>query len=213
VIARWRTWAVATASIMLYLAAYLFKLELPAEVTFDRPWFFNPFAWQFLFYSGFLLGAGWVKAPRVRPWLTIACAAFVVLSIPLSHWPTYSRVAWLDALRAAIDPLVAKTDLGILRWVHFLCLAYLSVAILKGREHLLHSRWAAAIVLSGQQALPVFLVGIGMSFMGGMALDVWGRSIPKTIVVNAVGVALLTAAATLVAWFKSQPWRLSASRD
>jgi hypothetical protein len=213
VIARWRTWAAATASIMLYLAAYLFKLELPAEVTFDRPWFFNPFAWQFLFYSGFFLGAGWVKAPRVRPWLTIACAAFVALSIPLSHWPTYSRVAWLDALRAAIDPLVAKTDLGILRWVHFLCLAYLSVAILKGREHLLHSRWAAAIVLSGQQALPVFLVGIGMSFMGGMALDVWGRSIPKTIVVNAVGVALLTAAATLVAWFKSQPWRLSASRD
>jgi hypothetical protein len=142
--------------------------------------------------------------------LTITCAAVVVLSIPLSHWPTYSRLDWLDALRAAIEPLVAKTNLGILRWVHFLCLAYLSVAILKGREHLLHSRWAAFIVRSGQQALPVFLVGIGMSFMGGMALDAWGRSIPKTIVVNAIGMALLTATAAVVAWFKSQPWRLPA---
>jgi hypothetical protein len=209
-IARWRKSAAAIASIALYLAVYLFKLELPAEVAFDRPWFFNPFAWQFLFYSGFFLGAGWVKAPRVRPWLTIACAAFVVLSIPLSHWPTYSRVFWLDALRGAIEPLVAKTDLGILRWAHFLCLAYLAAAVFKGREHLLHGRWAAAVVLSGQQALPVFLVGIGMSFMGGMALDVWGRSIPKAIVVNAVGMVLLTVSATVVAWFKSQPWRLSA---
>jgi hypothetical protein len=210
VIARWRTSAAAAASIVLYIAVYLFKLELPAEVAFNRPWFFNPFAWQLLFYSGFFFGAGWVKTPPIRLWLTITCAAVVVLSIPLSHWPTYSRLDWLDALRAAIEPLVAKTNLGILRWVHFLCLAYLSVAILKGREHLLHSRWAAFIVRSGQQALPVFLVGIGMSFMGGMALDAWGRSIPKTIVVNAIGMALLTATAAVVAWFKSQPWRLPA---
>jgi hypothetical protein len=40
-----------------------------------------------------------------------------------------------------------------------------------------------------------------------MALDVWGRSIPKTIFVNAAGIVLLMLTAYMVAWFKSQPWR------
>ena len=206
-LARWHTAAAALGSMALYLAVPLFRLELPAEVVFDRPWFFNPFAWQFLFYTGFFLGAGWVNPPPIRLRLTMVCAAFVILSIPLSHWPMYSRVVWLDGVRGAIEPFVAKTNLGILRWMHFLCLAYLSVAILKGREHVLHRQWAAPFVKTGQQALPVFLVGIAMSFLGGMALDVWGRSIPKTIVVNAAGIFLLMLAATMVAWFKSQPWR------
>jgi len=206
-LARWHTAAAALGSMVLYLAVPLFKLELPAEVAFDRPWFFNPFAWQFLFYTGFFLGAGWVNPPPIRLWLTMVCAAFIILSIPLSHWPMYSRVAWLDNMRGTIEPFVGKTNLGILRWMHFLCLAYLSVAILKGRERLLHRKWAAPFVKTGQQALPVFLVGIAMSFLGGMALDVWGRSIPKTIVVNAAGIFLLMLAATMVAWFKSQPWR------
>jgi hypothetical protein len=55
--------------------------------------------------------------------------------------------------------------------------------------------------------LPVFLTGIAMSFSAGMALDVWGRSIPKTVVVNAVGIGLLVLTAYIVAWFKSEPWR------
>lgn len=205
-LARWHVAAAVVGSIGLYLAVPVFKLQLPAEVAFDRPWFFNPFAWQFLFYTGFFLGAGWIKPLPIRRWLTVACAAFVVLSIPLSHFPTYSSFDWLDTLRGHLEPFVDKTNLGILRWVHFLCLAYLAVAVLKGREHVLHRRFAVPVVKAGQQALPVFLTGTAMSFMGGMALDVWGRSIPKTLVVNAAGIALLVLAAIMVAWFKSQPW-------
>ena len=164
----------AAAVILLYLAVPLFKLELPAEIAFDRPWFFNPFAWQLLFYTGFFLGTGWIKRPAVRGWLTVGCTLFVLACIPVSHFATYSRVPWLDAIRAQIEPLVDKTNLGILRYAHFLCLAYLSAAVLKGREHVLNGRLAAPIVKTGQQALPVFLSGTALSFMGGMALDVFG---------------------------------------
>jgi len=205
-LARWHAAIAVLGSIGLYLAVPVFKLELPAEMAFNRPWFFNPFAWQFLFYTGFFLGAGWIKPPPVCRWLTIACAAFVLLSIPLSHFPTYSSFRWMDTLRSHLEPFVDKTNLGILRWVHFLCLAYLAVAVLKGREYILHKRFAAPLVKTGQQALPVFITGIAMSFMGGMALDVWGRGVPKTLVVNAIGIALLVLAAIVVAWFKSQPW-------
>jgi hypothetical protein len=179
-------------------------------LTFDRPWFFNPFAWQLLFYTGFFLAAGWVTPPASRRWLTIVCVAFVILAIPLSHFPTFSGMAWLGSVEAYIEPLTNKPDLGVLRYVHFLCLAYLAVTLLKGHEGPLRSRYAAPIVKSGQQALPVFLTGIVMSFTAGMALDVWGRSILKTLVVNAVGMGLLVLTAYLVAWFKSEPWRAPA---
>jgi len=195
------------ASIALYFCVALFNWELPAEMAYHRPWFFNPFAWQLLFYTGFFLAAGWIRPLPCRGWLTAVCAAFVVVVIPVSHFPTYSSVNWLDTVRFYIEPFVSKTNLGILRYVHFLCLAYLAVAFLKGHEETLHSRYAAPFVQSGQQALPVFLTGIALSFSAGMVLDVWGRSIPKTIVVNAAGILLLILTAYMVAWFKSQPWR------
>jgi hypothetical protein len=209
-LARLHVAAAALASIALYLGVFLFGWELPAELAFDRPWFFNPFAWQLMFYTGFFLAAGWITPPPARRWLTVLCAAFVIVAIPFSHFPTYSSAAWLSAVRAYLEPFVSKTNLGILRYVHFLCLAYLTVRLLKGREDSLHSRYAAPVVMSGQQALPVFLMGIAMSFSAGMALDVWGRSILKTIAVNTAGIGLLMVAAYIVAWFKSEPWRPAA---
>ena len=164
-------------SFSLYLAVPLFRLELPAEIAFDRPWFFNPFAWQFLFYTGFFLNAGWLKAPPLSRWLMALCAVFLIVSIPLSHYPTYSKVGWLDDLREHLEPFVSKTNLGILRWLHFMCLAYLAAALLNGREKVLESKLAAPLIKTGQQSLPVFLTGMGLSYIAGMALDVLGRNI------------------------------------
>ncbi|MBN1103169.1 MAG: OpgC domain-containing protein [Deltaproteobacteria bacterium] len=193
--------------VALYVAVPLFGWELPAEIAFDRPWFFNPFSWQLLFYTGFFLGTGWVKTPRSRVWLTACCASYVTLSIPLSYYPAYSGVGWLNAVQKALGPLINKTDLGILRLLHFWCLAYLAVGLLRGREHVLRGRVVAPIVKTGQQALPVFLTGMALSHLGGMTLDVWGRSIGTTVVMNVAGFVFLTLTAYVVAWFKSQPWR------
>jgi hypothetical protein len=201
-------WTLAgVVCVALYLAVQFFRLELPAEIAFKRPWFFNPFAWQLLFYTGFFLGAGWLKAPPSRTWLAAFCVLFLILSIPVSHYPTFSRVGWLSALRNHMEPLVAKTDLGILRWLHFLCLAYLAVALLKGREHVLNVRLAEPFVKTGQKALPVFVTGMTLSLLAGMVLDVWGRGIVSIAVVNTAGIGVLILSAYVVAWFKSQPWR------
>jgi hypothetical protein len=195
-------------SLCLYLTVPIFNLELPAELAYERPWFFNPFAWQMLFYTGFAFSVGWIKPPPVCRLLTVLCSVYILLSIPLSYFPVFSNFEWLNNIRIFLQPFVDKTNLGILRYAHFLCLAYLAVAFLKGKEHLLHGKAAVLVVKTGQQALPVFLTGIAMSFMGGMALDIWGRSIPKSLVVNAAGMLLLILTAYVVAWFKSQPWRV-----
>jgi hypothetical protein len=193
--------------IALYLAVQFLGLELPAEIAFDRPWFFNPFAWQLLFYTGFFLGSGWIKPPPIRHWMTVCCAVYLVLSIPFSHYPFYSSIVWLDAAQSLLNPLVDKTDLGVLRYVHFLCLSYLMTALFKGREHILQGRLAAPFIKTGQQALPVFLTGMVLSIAAGMALDVWGRSIPDTVAVNAAGIVFMILIAHTTEWFKTQPWR------
>jgi hypothetical protein len=200
----------ALGCIALYLAVPLFKLELPAEISFDRPWFFNPFAWQFLFFTGLFLSAGWLKAPPVRRWLVAFCAVFLILSIPLSHYPTYSHVAWLNTMRTHLEPFITKSDLGILRWLHFLCLSYLAAALLKGREHILKSNLAGPFVKVGQQSLSVFLSGMALSVLAGMALDVIHRNILNIVLVNGAGMGILMLIAYLIAWFKSQPWRAKA---
>jgi len=201
-------WTLAGAvSVALYLAVPILKLELPAEIAFSRPWFFNPFAWQLLFYTGFFLGAGWIRPFPLRTWLAVLCLLFLLFSIPLSHYPTYSGVEWLSILRKEMAPIISKTNLGVLRWLHFLCLAYLSVFFLKGREHVVRGKVAEPLVVTGQQALPVFVTGMTLSLLAGMALDVWGRGFVSIAVVNAAGIGILMLFAYVMAWFKSQPWR------
>jgi hypothetical protein len=199
---------VALVSIALYSSVYLFGLNLPAEIAFERPWFFNPFAWQFLFYTGFFIGAGWLKTPPSSVWLAVLSAVFIVMSIPFGHYPTYSRVAWMEDFVAHADPLISKTNLGILRLLHFLCLAYLAGFFLRGKERMLESSFASPLIKTGQQPLPVFLTGMFLSYLTGMVLDVLGRDWLSTSLTNAGGILALVAVAYLSAWFKSQPWRV-----
>lgn len=202
----------AIISVALYLSTQFLGLELPAEIAFQRPWFFNPFAWQMLFYTGFFLGSGWLHPPPAKVWLTAFCAAYVLLCIPLSHYPTYSNIPWLKAWQRSLEPLINKTDLGILRWLHFMCLAHLAVVLFKGREKILRARALRPLITTGQQALPVFLTGMVLSQVSGMALDLWRRTFLSTLAVNATSIALLIMTAHLMAWFKSQPWRGRAGR-
>ena len=48
-------------------AAAAAGLNLPADLWSskgsDRTWFFNPFAWQLVFFTGFALMAGWLPRP------------------------------------------------------------------------------------------------------------------------------------------------------
>jgi hypothetical protein len=121
-------------------------------------------------------------------------------------------VAWLNSMRTHLEPVVTKTDLGILRWLHFLCLAYLVAALFKGREHVLRSKLAAPFIKTGQQSLSVFLSSMALSILAGMALDMIHRNMLSVVLVNGVGIGILMLIAYLMAWFKSQPWRAKAGQ-
>jgi len=196
--------------VSLYVLNWTLGWGFPADPRSDREWFFNPLGWQLIFFTGFALSAGWLRPPPVDRRLVIACVVFVLLCVPIGRWQIWTQYDWLRDLRDWLRPGIfgfGKTDFGLLRYIHFLALAYLAVAFLQGREHWLRSRWVAPIVKTGQQSLPVFLSSMVLSIVAGMVLFELGRSDATWALTNIGGWIILMGLAYVYAWFKSIPWK------
>ena len=193
------------------------SLALPAEWWSQRSWFFNPFAWQLVFFTGFAFGARWVKPPKPNWGLISLCLVFVIVLIPVSRWQIYNNVdipyqPLLKEIRGLLtgDNIqfgVRKTNFGIIRWLHFLALAYLMYCFFASREHWLRMAWAKPIITVGQQSLAVFLFSMVAAWALSMILDVHGRTWAMTALVNLFGFFLLWLVARIAGYFKSSPWR------
>lgn len=208
-----RVWVFA-AMLGLWCAASFRLLDLPAEPWSERAWFFNPFAWQVLFYTGFALMRGWIPAPPVNRTLVLLSAAIVLLSVPLAWYRLYEAVPAFASARTALEPFFAKSEFGVLRFVHFLALAYLAwVAVGAGGRYLVAGgawgRVVGVVQKVGQQSLAVFLASLVVAQGVGILRDtVWGRGdMLIEALANAAGIATLIAIAYLVAWYKGEPWR------
>jgi hypothetical protein len=194
------------ASLALWFAARS-GLNLPAEPWSDRGWYFNPFAWQVLFFLGYGFRAGWLATPPIRRPLVALAIAFVALSMPLAH----PRPFGLEEIEA-LAPWTSKTLLGPLRLAHFCALAYLALAACGPRGAGLaggspaRRRIVAELSRIGRNSLPVFVAGLVLSRLMGVSFDLLGRSFATAVLVNAAGIALLVALAHLLAWMKTEPW-------
>ncbi len=192
---------------MLYLAARAFDWNLPAEWWSERPWFFNPFTWQLLFFTGFAFGRGWLHCPAFTwPWLTFAGAIMIVLFI-FDYNPIRDAVPAIHAVFHDHHWLVEKTDFGPLRYIHMLATAFLALAFFAQFPEFARWRGFEPIVTVGQQTLPVFLSTIPLSWAGGVFLDVFGRTATTVPIANLGGFALMIAVAHICAYYKSEPWR------
>jgi hypothetical protein len=222
-LARLHRAAAFLAVVALWATAQTGALALPAEPWSGRAWYFNPFGWQLVFFTGFAFMSGWLPAPPVDRRLVVLAAALVIVIVPLAHGPTTREVDLLGQWRATLDPLVGKTDFGILRYIHFLALAYLAwVAVGPAGRRLVPPegdgigarawrRSLAAILKVGQQSLAVFIASMYLARLLGVLLDVVGRTEVNALLVNILGMGLLVAVAYAAGWFKAGPWR-TASR-
>ena len=197
--------------IVLWAVSATGILDLPAEpwsisTAEAKTWFFNPFSWQLIFFTGFAFMRGWIPAPPADRRLVVASAACLVMSIPVSWQVALGASDTLQAWNTALGPLIAKTRFGVLRFVHFLALAYLAYVAAGENGSRLRGTvvdWARQL---GQQSLAVFMTGLVLSFAGSILLNMAGRSILSCAVVNLGGIAILVFTARAVAWFKSSPW-------
>lgn len=194
-------------------------LNLPAEPWSERSWFFNPFGWQLIFFTGFALMRGWIPVPPVKNWLIALAIVIVVANIPYSHIGMREfGFDWARDWRIGHKWMINKTDFGILRYVHFLALAYLGwvVAGVGGKRLIasgqtgfsgLWARTVGVIMKVGQQSLAVFVFSMVFARFSGFLLDQIGRSTLKTALMNFGGMAAIIAVAYFVAWIKTHPWR------
>ncbi len=204
--------------VSIWMVANQGYLQFPAEPWSLRVWFFNPMAWQLLFFTGFAFMRGWLPAPPVNRWLIGLAGAVVLISLPIAYYRIRREFPGLEELYSAIEPFRSKTNEGILRYVHFLSLAYLGwVAAGVGGRNLIASGagllsriwgWLVAVIIKvGQQSLAIFVFSMAASRVLGMMLDVVGRNNLTMTIVNLIGFAALILVAYLVAWFKAVPWR------
>ncbi|HUZ74120.1 MAG TPA: OpgC domain-containing protein [Stellaceae bacterium] len=198
---------VPATSIALYAAANFFQLNLPAHADNQAEWYFDPFAWQLIFFTGFSLRRGWIRLPLASPPLLAASVAVLLAGLGVSLPSVFERVPPLDWLRVWIAHHTDKTYLDLLQYVHFLASAHVAVALLKGRERLLSTAPIRPLVKCGQQALSIFTSGMVLSYVSGMVFDHAGTGAAVQIAVNAATFALLFAIAYGVAWFKNAPWK------
>lgn len=222
-------WAVAGAGGLTWLFAQSFVLEafglgqwhlaFPAEPWSDREWFFNPFGWQLIFFTGFAFMRGWLPKPPVNRLLIGIAVALVIINIPLSNIGVREfGLDWARDWRIANRGLFNKSDFGILRYVHFLALAYLCWAAAGeggnrlravGNGFITHA-WGVVlkmILKVGQQSLAVFVFSMVFARFSGFVMDQIGRNTWNMTLANLVGFGALIAVAYTVAWFKSHPWR------
>ncbi len=198
--------AVLAASITLWALANYFDWNLPGDASEPRGWFFDPFCWQVLFFTGFSLSMKWLKPPPADRRIFWAAVAYILFGVAVTVPAIYQSVPGLEAVQAWIVDHADKTFLDPLQVLHFFATAYVAVYLLVDRLHLIQGKWVRPMVKCGQQALSIFLAGILLADLGGMAFDRLGTGIGAQILVNGVGFGVLFAIAYGVAWIKSAPW-------
>ena len=186
------------ASAALYVLARYFDWNLPSYPK-GATWYFNPFAWQLLFFFGAWCGCGGVAQiskfvqSRIVFSIAIAWIAFAFFIVMTWHSALLASLVpqWLIKMIYPID----KTNLDMLRLTHFLALVVMISRYLKRDWGGLKSNLLSPLVLCGQHSLPLFCLGVFLSFGAHWILVQWNSAFIEQIAVSLAGMAIMTAAA------------------
>ncbi len=201
-------WPIETlaGSAGLYLYVQFRHLNLPGYLP-GQEWFFNPFAWQFLFYLGVFFGR---RQENPRPLLPRhpVLTGLAVLILALSALVT---LGWQFPVLKSLtphrfDPLlypISKTDLAPVRLVHFCALAYLIAVWSDRRPFFAEGPLAREIILCGQHSLWIFGTGVLLSYIAELFLTQHPGGILLPLLVGAAGILCLFALARVPDWIRS----------
>ena len=205
VVVRWPL-AVIAASLVLYAVTCRYNWSLPAYPD-EKVWYFNPMAWQVVFHVGAacaVLGPRLAWLDRFRLPLTVLAVAFLVFSafIALSwHYNPLERLipAWVSRQIYPID----KTNIDILRFVHFLAIAWLVRLLVPIDAPFLKWPVWQPLRRCGEASLLIFCIGTFLALSGQVIVGQHEDSILSQIVVSIAGIAIMSSAAYVAAWFKA----------
>jgi hypothetical protein len=166
-----------------------------------------------VFFLGFAFAKGWLPAPPRNRRLVVVALAIVLLAAPFGCgvgfgcYAGFGYAPVLGDVHDALGRLIAKSEQGPLRTIHFLATAYLAYVVAGPRGSHLKGRLVEILRRMGQQTLAVFLTGLVVAQAIGVALDLAGRSVAMAALTNVTGFVVLYAAARIVSRAKSPPWK------
>jgi len=191
-------------SVMLYVLASKFDLHLTSYP--NGFWAFNPFFWQLLFVFGAWCALGGAKR---MSWLILSpitqaiAIAYLLAAFCVTMTWYFPQLGFLmpHRLEQWIYP-ISKTDLDILRFLHFLALAAITVRWVPNGWSGLKSPWLWPMILCGQHSLEIFCIGVFLAFVGYFILTELSAGLALHFVAAFVGILMMTAAAWLNSWYK-----------
>ena len=174
-------------SAAVYLAVRIFSLHIPTW-PLDGEWYFNPFAWQFLFAIGLFFGLGLNKdkLPYDRV-LFIVCLLYLAGSLLLiTNAFGFVPDLW-ENIRAHVPH--DKTSLSWIRLVHFLALTY--AIYYSGLTSLLRTtKVFEPLALMGRHSLPVFATGAFLTLVGEAIMETGIHDFAGQIIVITGGIII-----------------------
>jgi hypothetical protein len=197
------------ASATFYSLTWWFDWNIPAWP--KGVWLFNPFAWQMLFVFGAWCALG--GAQRLSRWINsrvvITLAVFYLafaFGIAMSWY--FPRLAvYVPKFVGEIIYPIDKTNLDVLRILHFLSLAVITVWFVPRDWPVLKSRVFWPAIVCGQHSLETFCLGVFLSFAGHFLFTEISNQLPMQVVVSLAGIVIMVAVAALVSWYKGMERR------
>jgi hypothetical protein len=191
-------------SLAVYFAGRHFGWNLAASPS--GLWYFNPFAWQLLFFLGAWIALGGTQAiqsiirTRTVFWLAITYIVFAFVVTTATHAPDLGNLLphWL---LQPFDPN-DKTNLAPYRVVHLIAIAIVVTRFLPADSSILQWRLLTPLIKCGQNSLEVFCIGVVLSFCAHAAIELSLNSVWVQIFAGATGLLLMTAGAYCWTWYK-----------
>jgi hypothetical protein len=191
-------WAVLALSGTIWLAANVdHQLNLPNTAAVDDGWYFNPFAWQFLFVIGAALAVAVRASDGLLPWRTWAAfAAGAYLVFAFFQGGSWADWGLPDLRPFAIDP-PDKSRVSPLRLLDIGALTYLLFSAPSVRRA---AQWKQLRLIDacGRHSLEIFAAGCLAALIGRILYRTFDATWPLQVAVNAGGLAAMLGLASLL---------------
>jgi hypothetical protein len=204
---RFRLWAMFIISFALWLLVQFdSRVALATYPGPDGVWYFNPLAWQALFFLAAWLG--WRNIHGGVSWLNHRWLFWLAMGLSLAgflirfNWTLHD---FYDPIPVPISakllwPFLSKSDLGPLRFANVLAVSLLVSSLIPAQARFLAKPAAWPFLICGRNSLYIFCLGILLSVVGHLVLNEFFGGIVMQFAVSAAGVAIMIAVAALLEW-------------
>jgi len=159
----WRVGLLVSYS--LYAVTQLYpSFNFPLVISGREQWIFNPLSWQLLFAIAMTLSDH--REHKARKTLDSQWVLWISIILVIAITTAYLMSEnYTGRSTRGVLPWIDKTTLGPLRLLYFLCLVRIASFYLPATAKFWHARIVSPIVHCGQHSLPVFCLGVILTYI------------------------------------------------